>query len=244
MTATLTTACLFMLGRYTPFYGLVFRFVPGIDLFRRPTDASFVFGIALAMLAGHCLSDYVREGLPRIRPIAAILTGSVWLAIMVSAIVFSARTGHALEAGLQSLVTGMVMLAAAVLILFCARRPGLACWPARLSHCCRCRVVVVERGVRLNAQSRSDYAVLETPAGAEANAIAVLETNIAADHRSGDWPRVEVLGLGGAMAKSRNGPRVGGHQWIQPAPHRLVRSHGLARRRKLGYLAAAISTVL
>ena len=199
MTATLTTACLFMLGRYTPFYGLVFRFVPGIDLFRRPTDASFVFGIALAMLAGHCLSDYVREGLPRIRPIAAILTGSVWLAIMVSAIVFSARTGHALEAGLQSLVTGMVMLAAAVLILFCARRPR-----ARLLTGAIVTLFAVAEllwwnaAFRLNAQSRSDYAVLETPAGAEANAIAVLETNIAADHRSGDWPRVEVLGLGGA----------------------------------------------
>jgi hypothetical protein len=122
MTATLATACLFMLGRYTPFYGLLFRFVPGIDLFRRPTDASFVFGIALAMLAGHCLSDYVREGLPRIRPIAAILTGSVWLAIMVSAIMFSARTGHALEAARQSLLGSMVMLAAAVLIFFGARR--------------------------------------------------------------------------------------------------------------------------
>ena len=72
MTATLLGACLFMLGRYTPFYGLAFKFVPGIDLFRRPTDASFVFGFALAMLAGHCLSDYVREGLPRFRPIATI----------------------------------------------------------------------------------------------------------------------------------------------------------------------------
>jgi hypothetical protein len=50
---------------------------------------------------------------------------------------------------------------------------------------------------RLNAQSRNDYAVLETPVGAEANAIALLESNIAADHRKGDWPRVEVLGLGG-----------------------------------------------
>jgi hypothetical protein len=199
MMATLTTTCLFMLGRYTPFYSLLFRFVPGIDLFRRPTDASFVFGIALAMLAAHSLSDYVREGLPRIRPTAAILTVSVWLAIMVSAIMFSARTGHALEAGLQSLVAGMLMLATAVLILVCARRPR-----ARLLAGAIVTLLAVAEllwwnaAFRLNAQSRSDYAVLEAPTGAEAGAITLLETNIAADHRRGDWPRVEVLGLGGA----------------------------------------------
>jgi hypothetical protein len=199
MTATLATACLFMLGRYTPFYGLAFRFVPGIDLFRRPTDASFVFGIAIAMLAGHCLSDYVREGLPRIRPIAAIVTGSVWLAVMVSAIVFSAGTGHALDAARASLVAGMVMLTAVAVILFGARRR-----PARVLAAALVTLLAVAElfwwnaASRLNAQSRSDYAVLEAPAGAEANAIAVLESNIAADHRRGDWPRVEVLGLGGA----------------------------------------------
>src|SRR5258708_9282588 len=75
MAGTAAIACVFMLGRYTPFYGLAFRFVPGIDLFRRPTDASFVFGIALAILAGHCLADYVREGLPRLRPLSSAAAG-------------------------------------------------------------------------------------------------------------------------------------------------------------------------
>jgi hypothetical protein len=41
------------------------------------------------------------------------------------------------------------------------------------------------------------YAVLEAPTGAEATAITLLETAIAADHRRGEHPRVEVLGLGG-----------------------------------------------
>jgi len=51
---------------------------------------------------------------------------------------------------------------------------------------------------RLNAESRAVYAVLEAPTGAEAAAIGLLETTIAADHRRGDHPRVEVVGLGGA----------------------------------------------
>jgi hypothetical protein len=50
---------------------------------------------------------------------------------------------------------------------------------------------------RLNARSWSDYAVLESPTGSEAAAIAFLDATIAADHGRGDYPRVEVLGLGG-----------------------------------------------
>ena len=54
-----------MLGRYTPLYALAFDYVPGINLFRRPVDGAFVFVAVLAILAGHLLADYVREGRPR-----------------------------------------------------------------------------------------------------------------------------------------------------------------------------------
>src|SRR5258708_11684501 len=90
MAGTAAIACVFMLGRYTPFYGLAFRFVPGIDLFRRPTDASFVFGIALAILAGHCLADYVREGLPRLRPLYSAAAVMAWVSYPNPAVLFSA----------------------------------------------------------------------------------------------------------------------------------------------------------
>jgi hypothetical protein len=50
---------------------------------------------------------------------------------------------------------------------------------------------------RLNAESRTLYAVLEQPTGAEAAAILLLETALAEDHARGDHPRVEVVGLGG-----------------------------------------------
>ena len=86
MAFTLMVSCLFMLGRYTPFYSLAFRVIPGIDLFRRPTDASFVFVIALAFIVGHCLADYIRDGLPRLRPLGALLTLSASVAIVGSAV--------------------------------------------------------------------------------------------------------------------------------------------------------------
>lgn len=198
MTGTLVIACLFMLGRYTPLYGLAFRFVPGIDLFRRPVDASFVFGIAFAILTGHCLADYVREGLPRFRPLYVFAVVSMLLAIVGSAILFSAGTGHALNAARQAIIAGVVMLVA-VMILHSARKLRLRIAAASLVTV----IAVVEllwwnAASPLNAEPRAYYAVLEAPTGAEAAAIALLETAIAEDHGRGDHPRVEVLGLGGA----------------------------------------------
>src|SRR6476619_135390 len=42
MAALLLVALLDSLGRYTPAYALAFKYVPGINLFRRPIDATFV----------------------------------------------------------------------------------------------------------------------------------------------------------------------------------------------------------
>jgi hypothetical protein len=198
MTCTLAIASLFMLGRYTPFYGLAFRFVPGIDLFRRPTDASFLFGIAFAFLVGHCLTDYIREGQFHTRPLRAVAAASATVAVVGSAVVFSAQSGHALDAAREVLVAGAVMLVA-FYVLLGARRPQ-----ARIAAATFVTVLGVAEllwwntASRLNAESRNNYAVLEAPTGAEANAIALLEGAIAADHRRGDRPRVEVVGLGGA----------------------------------------------
>jgi hypothetical protein len=197
MTGTLAIACLFMLGRYTPFYDLAFRFVLGVDLFRRPTDASFVFGIALSILTGHFLADYVREGLPRTRLLPTFAVSSTLLALVGSALLFSTRTGHALDAAREAALAGAIMLVAA-LILLGARRPSTRVAAAGLVTC----IAVAEllwwnAASRLNAESRSLYAVLETPTGAEAAAIARLDSILEEDHRRRDYPRVEVLGLGG-----------------------------------------------
>ena len=186
-----------MLGRYTPLYSLAFRFVPGIDLFRRPTDASFVFGFALAILVGHCLADYVREGLPRFRPLFDAIIVSVWLGIVGSAVVFSGRTGHALQAGREAGITVAVMLIAVLILLGARQRPARLAAAILVTLIALTELLWWNAASRLNAQNRSLYAVLEAPTGPEAAAIALLETTIAADHRRGDHPRVEVLGLGG-----------------------------------------------
>jgi len=46
-------ALLIMMGHYTPFYELIFRFVPGAQLFRIPARAHAFVALGLAILAGH-----------------------------------------------------------------------------------------------------------------------------------------------------------------------------------------------
>src|SRR6185295_16808139 len=109
---------------------LAFKLLPGIDLFRRPTDASFVFGIAFAMLAGHCLSDYVRDGVPRFRPIATIAAALAYLAVVAWAVMFSARTGHALDSARAVLAAGALVLVVLAIVLSARRGPArmVAAW--------------------------------------------------------------------------------------------------------------------
>jgi hypothetical protein len=197
MTCTLVIACLFMLGRYTPFYELAFRFVPGIDLFRRPTDASFLFGVALAFLAGDSLADYVREGLPPFRPLRTAMAASATIVVVGSAIMFSARTGHALDAARETLIAAAVMLVAGLILLGARQRPTRMVAATLLALLGVTELVWWNAASRLNAESRSIYQVLEAPTGAEADAIAALDNAIALDHQRGIRPRVEIVGLGG-----------------------------------------------
>lgn len=44
---------LYALGGFTPFYALAYQVVPGVDLFRRPADATFMIGAMAALLGGY-----------------------------------------------------------------------------------------------------------------------------------------------------------------------------------------------
>ena len=61
---------LYALGRYTPGFEVIFDHLPGVDLYRRPADATFLINIVLAFAAGYLVHRYVRDGLPRFEPAA------------------------------------------------------------------------------------------------------------------------------------------------------------------------------
>ena len=51
-TLAMVLTLLYALGKYTPVFHLIFDFVPGVTLYRRPADATFVFGAMLAIARG------------------------------------------------------------------------------------------------------------------------------------------------------------------------------------------------
>ena len=62
---------LYALGWYTPAFEWMHATLPGVDLFRRPADASFLIGALLAILAGYALHRLLTDPDPPRLPIAA-----------------------------------------------------------------------------------------------------------------------------------------------------------------------------
>ena len=54
-----TCLFLFALGRYTEFFPLAYAYVPGVDLFRRPGDATYALGGIASILSGYLLHRFL-----------------------------------------------------------------------------------------------------------------------------------------------------------------------------------------
>lgn len=97
-TLAFLAALLYALGRYTPVLALVFKVLPGIDLFRRPADATFLIGASAAILAGYALhrwltdegSGFRRAGVATILVLAAPFPMAVALAIQKDTLALAA----------------------------------------------------------------------------------------------------------------------------------------------------------
>jgi hypothetical protein len=197
LTGMLVLALLYMLGRYTPLYAFAFEHVPGINLFRRPVDAAFVFVAVLAMLAGRLLADYVRDGVPPSPRWRRLAVGAGALALVAWAVVFSARSHHAWGA-----FRAVLQVAPILLVVIATLACGRSARARRLAAGCVAAVTAAEllwwnAASSLNGEPRAYYAVLEKPTGEEADALAILEREVEARRAQGERPRIEVVGVNG-----------------------------------------------
>jgi hypothetical protein len=197
MSAVLLVSLLFMLGRYTPVFPLAFEWVPGLALFRRPVDAGFVFGAALALAAGHMLADYVREGLPPARRWRSAAATLAVLASLAAAVTFAARTGHGVDAALAILAVAPIPFVVLAVLMRARTTEARSRAAVLVTAIAVAELLGWNAAFRLNAEPRASYAVLEAPSGADAQAIAVLEAALGADRAKGERPRVEVAAMGG-----------------------------------------------
>ena len=197
--AALVLSTLFMLGRYTPLFVFAFDHVPGVSYFRRPVDASFMFMVALALLCGHLLADYVRDGVPLLRRwrIACVLVGAA--SVLAWAVIYSAGAGHGVAALIEVLRVAPVALLAIAMLASAATAPARRFVAAGVALIAVAELMWWNAASRINAVPRQAYAVLEQPVGHDAKALAALEQAIAERHRAGARPRVEILGASDAF---------------------------------------------
>jgi hypothetical protein len=197
LVCTMVLALLYALGRYTPAFEFFYDYVPGVAKFRRPIDATFVFVAMLALLAGHLLSDYVREGLPRRRLLASIAVAGAVLAMLAWALVFLGRSSH-VGNGLLELLRVAPIPIGVIAVLAWARTPR-----ARVVAAALVTLVAVgellwwNAAFRLNGERRTVYSVLEAPRPIDTEVLNFIDRLVRERQAAGERPRIEIVGMPG-----------------------------------------------
>lgn len=123
-------ALFYMLGAYTPVFRAMYELLPGVDLYRRPNDAAFLFNAMLAILTGaaaHAWMTAPPAAPARLRTLLAI---SLPAAVAVAAgLWLGRRLGHADDMA-RALSVALPLFAAAV--VFLSWRPARVWVPALL----------------------------------------------------------------------------------------------------------------
>jgi hypothetical protein len=119
-TVAMAIALLYALGKYTPVFRAMYEIMPGVSLYRRPADASFIFGALFAIAAGYLVHRLLTGPLlPATRPqrLAAALTAMLFIGWAVGL----ALVIGALDEVSVPLLTGLVFAVAALAMLLLAR---------------------------------------------------------------------------------------------------------------------------
>jgi hypothetical protein len=102
---------LYALGRYTPVFALFYH-IPGVDLWRRPADATFLFGFALAILAGYGFT-LVERGEAKLNPVA--LAGATG-ALLIAAAAYAGAKDHLNQAAIPLAISAAFAAASVALV--------------------------------------------------------------------------------------------------------------------------------
>jgi hypothetical protein len=109
---------LYAFGWYTPAFHAMYELLPGVKLFRRPADATFVFGALLAVMAGYVVHRYL-DGLPPAHGIQPALARTLAASIFAAAIWLAATIG---SPAAFPIATGVIFTALAIIVLRLTRR--------------------------------------------------------------------------------------------------------------------------
>ncbi len=200
-------AVLYALGRYTPGFEIIFDHMPGVNLYRRPADATFLINIALAFAAGYLVHRYATDGLPQWNRAALgrfwaalpLLALGLLVAAIASALAFAVKGGHVSPA-VTEIAVSLVVSSLAVAAI--TRMSGASRWREAMAL-----VLVTLTGAELigrhaasalNAEPAERYTVFTKLPPEQLQGLQILKRELADRHAKGEYPRVEILGLKGA----------------------------------------------
>src|SRR5579871_1747795 len=111
---------LYALGWYTPVFRWMYEILPGVDLFRRPADATFIIGLLIAIEAGYLVHRLLSGAAPQPRWFSAVDIAIV--GVLVAIAIAVAQEAGKLDVAFLPIVTGIVFSAGAIALLGLTRR--------------------------------------------------------------------------------------------------------------------------
>ncbi len=190
-------AVLYAIGRYSPFFPVLFRYLPGIDLFRRPVGATFLFNLALAYLAGHLVADHVRAGAPKLTRLALLAGVTLVGGLLAWAVEFSALRSRGVDAFAQIAFAAPAYLGLIALLILPRSRLGRSRAAMVAVAFAAVELIVNNVASQLNAEPRANYAMLEKPTPQASRIVQTIADDMRVNAPNRARPRVEILGLGG-----------------------------------------------
>jgi len=120
-TVAMVLTGLYALGKYTPAFQFMYEFLPGVSLFRRPADASFIFCALLAIIAGYLVHRWLTGTVPPPARWQRAAEVGVAIALLATAVGLAIVVGTLNDAAIPILIA-IGFAAAAVAVLWVARR--------------------------------------------------------------------------------------------------------------------------
>ena len=115
---------LYTLGGYTPAFHFMYDLLPGVALYRRPADATFVLGALVAVIAGYLVHRWLTGTVPRAMRMQRLFEIAC-PAILIAVVLAVAHSVVGIRPAVIPVATAAVFTAAAVAVLAGARRLNL-----------------------------------------------------------------------------------------------------------------------
>jgi len=186
----------YALGTYTPAFELAYRWVPGVSLFRRPADATFMLGAMLAILGGYLAHRWLGHQLPDPKPGWRTGVAVGLIAVLLAAFAVAAAEDK-LQYAQKPIFLAVVWLLASLAVATSLRRWAIAHPIAAAAATAGLMVVDLAANNGPNestASSSAEYEVLDPRSTNET--IRFLKERMRRSVGSEWRDRVELVGLG------------------------------------------------